>query len=216
MFLAFFAFRAGYRRFRGIEGIGLGDVKLAAVAGVWLDWVDLPVAVDIAASPRWPWRLFAGEGGGPRHAGEAAIWGVLGAGDLALLAARRRGATIAALAEALATLSTGYVIATELRKGNLASTHRRDVAPRRVDPRSAFARRRRAYDSNSRAALRLARDAARLSHTSACTQSIGTPKPLSNRRPSRNCAVGSPCWAASLSQAAAAGSCAVRRGHFGT
>jgi len=49
MFSAFFAFRAGYRQLRGIEGIGLGDVKLAAVAGVWLDWVDLPIAVDIAA-----------------------------------------------------------------------------------------------------------------------------------------------------------------------
>lgn len=49
MFLAFFAFRAGYRRVRGVEGLGLGDVKLAGVAGVWLDWIDLPVAVDIAA-----------------------------------------------------------------------------------------------------------------------------------------------------------------------
>ena len=49
MFAAFYAFRAGYRRLRGIEGMGLGDVKLAAVAGVWLDWVDLPIAVDMAA-----------------------------------------------------------------------------------------------------------------------------------------------------------------------
>ncbi len=49
MFAAFFAFRASYRRLRGIEGMGLGDVKLAAVAGVWLDWVDLPIAIDIAA-----------------------------------------------------------------------------------------------------------------------------------------------------------------------
>ena len=49
MFAAFFAFRAAYRRLRGIEGMGLGDVKLAAVAGVWLDWVDLPIAIDIAA-----------------------------------------------------------------------------------------------------------------------------------------------------------------------
>ena len=49
MFAAFYAFRAAYRRLRGIEGMGLGDVKLAAVAGVWLDWVDLPIAVNIAA-----------------------------------------------------------------------------------------------------------------------------------------------------------------------
>jgi leader peptidase (prepilin peptidase) / N-methyltransferase len=49
MFAIFFAFRAGYRTLRGMEGIGLGDVKLAAVAGVWLDWDDLPIAVNIAA-----------------------------------------------------------------------------------------------------------------------------------------------------------------------
>ncbi len=51
MSAAFFAFRAGYRGLRGREGMGLGDVKLAAVAGVWLDWTDLPIAVDIAALP---------------------------------------------------------------------------------------------------------------------------------------------------------------------
>jgi len=45
----FFAVRTGYRQWRGREGIGLGDVKLAAVAGVWLDWPTIPVAVEIAA-----------------------------------------------------------------------------------------------------------------------------------------------------------------------
>ena len=45
----FFAFRAGYRALRGIDGLGLGDVKLAAVAGVWLDWISLPLVVNIAA-----------------------------------------------------------------------------------------------------------------------------------------------------------------------
>ena len=47
--LIFFGVRAGYRRWRGREGIGLGDVKLAAVAGVWLDWPTIPVAIEIAA-----------------------------------------------------------------------------------------------------------------------------------------------------------------------
>lgn len=47
--LAFYAFRAAYRRLRGREGIGLGDVKLAAVAGVWLDWMAIAIAIDIAA-----------------------------------------------------------------------------------------------------------------------------------------------------------------------
>jgi leader peptidase (prepilin peptidase)/N-methyltransferase len=45
----FYAVRAGYRWWRGREGIGLGDVKLAAVAGVWLDWPTIPVAIEIAA-----------------------------------------------------------------------------------------------------------------------------------------------------------------------
>ena len=49
MYAVFFAFRVLYRRFRGREGMGMGDVKLAAVAGVWLGWADLPIAVDIAA-----------------------------------------------------------------------------------------------------------------------------------------------------------------------
>jgi leader peptidase (prepilin peptidase) / N-methyltransferase len=49
MALAFFGLWAAYRRLRGREGIGLGDVKLAGVAGVWLDWTSIPIAVEIAA-----------------------------------------------------------------------------------------------------------------------------------------------------------------------
>ena len=45
----FWAFRAAYRAMRGREGMGLGDVKLAAIAGIWLDWGQLPIAVEIAA-----------------------------------------------------------------------------------------------------------------------------------------------------------------------
>ena len=44
-----FALRALYFRIRGREGIGLGDVKLAGVAGVWLDWTTIPIAIEIAA-----------------------------------------------------------------------------------------------------------------------------------------------------------------------
>jgi len=47
--LAFLALRVLYRRVRGREGIGLGDVKLAGVAGVWLDWWTIPTAIEIAA-----------------------------------------------------------------------------------------------------------------------------------------------------------------------
>jgi leader peptidase (prepilin peptidase)/N-methyltransferase len=47
--LAFFAVREIYLRLRHRHGIGLGDVKLAAVAGAWLDWTLIPVAIEIAA-----------------------------------------------------------------------------------------------------------------------------------------------------------------------
>ena len=45
----FFALRVLYEMFRGRQGLGLGDVKLAAVAGVWLNWFLIPVAIQIAA-----------------------------------------------------------------------------------------------------------------------------------------------------------------------
>lgn len=47
--LLFLGLRLFYARLRGKQGIGLGDVKLAAVAGVWLDWSAMPIAVEIAA-----------------------------------------------------------------------------------------------------------------------------------------------------------------------
>jgi len=47
--LAFLGVRAVYRRLRRREGIGLGDVKLAGVAGAWLDWPVIPIAIEIAA-----------------------------------------------------------------------------------------------------------------------------------------------------------------------
>jgi leader peptidase (prepilin peptidase)/N-methyltransferase len=47
--LAFFALREAYLRLRHRHGLGLGDVKLAAVAGAWLDWSLIPVAIEIAA-----------------------------------------------------------------------------------------------------------------------------------------------------------------------
>jgi leader peptidase (prepilin peptidase)/N-methyltransferase len=45
----FLAVRFLYRRIRGQQGLGLGDVKLAAVGGLWLEWRTLPLALDVAA-----------------------------------------------------------------------------------------------------------------------------------------------------------------------
>ena len=47
--LVLLGIRYGYEWLRGREGIGLGDVKLAGVAGAWLDWSVMPVSVEIAA-----------------------------------------------------------------------------------------------------------------------------------------------------------------------
>ena len=47
--LLFLALREGYRRLRGRDGIGLGDVKLSAAAGAWLSWLALPIAIEVAA-----------------------------------------------------------------------------------------------------------------------------------------------------------------------
>jgi leader peptidase (prepilin peptidase)/N-methyltransferase len=47
--VTFLSLRVLYRWIRGRDGIGLGDIKLAGVAGVWLDWWVLPVAIEIAA-----------------------------------------------------------------------------------------------------------------------------------------------------------------------
>ncbi len=41
--------RYGYARVRGRQGLGLGDIKLAGVAGAWLDWSFMPIAIEIAA-----------------------------------------------------------------------------------------------------------------------------------------------------------------------
>jgi leader peptidase (prepilin peptidase)/N-methyltransferase len=38
-----------YEWWRGRPGLGLGDVKLAAVAGAWLDWLNIVAVIEVAA-----------------------------------------------------------------------------------------------------------------------------------------------------------------------
>ncbi len=45
----FWAFCVIYRRLRRREGLGLGDVKLAGVAGAWLGVTTIPLAIEVAA-----------------------------------------------------------------------------------------------------------------------------------------------------------------------
>jgi leader peptidase (prepilin peptidase)/N-methyltransferase len=46
--LPFVALMVLYRRWRGRDGLGLGDVKLAAVAGAWLDWTTIFAVIELA------------------------------------------------------------------------------------------------------------------------------------------------------------------------
>jgi leader peptidase (prepilin peptidase)/N-methyltransferase len=47
--LPFQALMVGYRRWRGRDGLGLGDIKLAAVAGAWLGFVTIFAVIELAA-----------------------------------------------------------------------------------------------------------------------------------------------------------------------
>ena len=46
--LPLLALMVGYRCWRGRDGLGLGDIKLAAVAGAWLGFVTLFAVVELA------------------------------------------------------------------------------------------------------------------------------------------------------------------------
>lgn len=46
--LPLWALMKSYRWWRDREGLGFGDVKLAAVAGVWLDWITIFAVIELA------------------------------------------------------------------------------------------------------------------------------------------------------------------------
>ena len=47
-YLSLFAVSRAYARWRGFEGLGLGDAKLFAGAGAWVGWLGLPSVMLIA------------------------------------------------------------------------------------------------------------------------------------------------------------------------
>jgi leader peptidase (prepilin peptidase)/N-methyltransferase len=46
--IPFLALMMAYRRWRGRDGLGLGDIKLAAVAGAWLGWTTIFAVIEVA------------------------------------------------------------------------------------------------------------------------------------------------------------------------
>ena len=54
-----YAVRWLYRRYRGREGLGLGDVKLAAVAGAWTGFSGLSQVLLLASLSAIGWVLIA-------------------------------------------------------------------------------------------------------------------------------------------------------------
>lgn len=63
--LLFYAVAAAYRRVRHQDGLGLGDVKLAAAAGAWIGWQQLPYVVLIACAVGLVWVGIAAIRRGP-------------------------------------------------------------------------------------------------------------------------------------------------------
>lgn len=57
----------GYRRWRGVDGMGMGDAKLLGAAGAWLGWEALPSVLLIAC-----FSAFAGVAAGALMGGRTA------------------------------------------------------------------------------------------------------------------------------------------------
>ena len=88
--LPLLALMIGYRRWRGRDGLGLGDVKLAAVAGAWLGFVTIFAVIELAALSALGAYLLSGISAEAPAEGDGlpAVRAVPRAGDLDRLAGR--------------------------------------------------------------------------------------------------------------------------------
>jgi leader peptidase (prepilin peptidase)/N-methyltransferase len=59
----FWLVREAYRRLRGREGLGLGDIKLAAAAGAWTGWEHLSDVVLLASATALGFAVLLAAGG---------------------------------------------------------------------------------------------------------------------------------------------------------
>ena len=80
----------GYRWWRGRDGLGLGDIKLAAVAGAWLSFVTVFAAVELATLSALGAYFVSGylQQASGKSNGAASVRAVSRAGDLDRLAGR--------------------------------------------------------------------------------------------------------------------------------
>ena len=82
----FLTVRMVYAQVRGRQGLGLGDVKLALVAGAWLDWMMIPIAIDSGVGRALWLFVRAIRNGAIDFVDEpGAIWSVFSTGHLDLL-----------------------------------------------------------------------------------------------------------------------------------
>jgi leader peptidase (prepilin peptidase)/N-methyltransferase len=65
---ALYIVREAFYRLRGFDGLGFGDVKLGATAGIWLGWEEFPFAVLMAATGALAYVLWrtAADGAWPK------------------------------------------------------------------------------------------------------------------------------------------------------
>ena len=175
--LPLLALMAGYRRLRGRDGLGLGDIKLAAVLGAWLGWATIFAVLELAtlaAIAAYLVHAFVASAAAARH-GLPAVRLVPGARHLARLA--RRGA-----AELERFRRIGYGSRAEnaaahcSRLGTHSSACSRACA---ISPRVILVVTASRIRARASRALGGAAAVARLSHLLASTMSCGTPRPRS-------------------------------------